>query len=77
MFKISLAFSPRGVFIIGVISISQPKVQLKNHSVRIQAVYPNVFRVEEMENGSLSCHTVQYVEVLTKQVEIVELMQQA
>lgn len=59
------------------VSVSQPKTHLKNHPVTIKAVYPNVFRVEDHSGDALSCHTVQYAEVLTRQVEIIELMQQA
>lgn len=58
------------------VSLSQPKIRLRNHPVMIKGVYPNVFRIEEKTGDTSACHTVQYAEVLMKRVEIVERMQQ-
>ena len=55
------------------ISIRHPKLCLKNDPAFIKEVYPRVFRLEEYSSGSPVCHTVQYAEVLTKQIQIVEL----
>ena len=55
------------------ISISHPKLNLQNDPVTIKGVYPNVFRIEEYSSGSPKCHTLQYTDVFTKQIEIVEL----
>ena len=56
------------------VSLSQPKIRLRNHPVTIKSVYPNVFRIEDNQDGTSSFHTLQYSEILTKQLEIVELM---
>lgn len=55
------------------ISIPHPKLNLQNDPVTIKGVYPNVFRIEEYSSGSPKCHALQYTDVFTKQIEIVEL----
>ena len=55
------------------ISIQHPKLCLKNDHAVIKEVYPRVFRLEEYSTGVPVCHTVQYAEVLTKQIQIAEL----
>lgn len=55
------------------ISISHPKVHLQNDPAVIKDIYPNVFRIEEYSSGSPKCPTLQYTDVFTKQIEIVEL----
>ena len=57
------------------VSLTQPKIQLKNHPVTITGVYPNIFRVEDRTGDSTSTHIVQYVELMMGHVEIKELMQ--
>ncbi len=53
------------------IAISHPRVHLKDDPAVIKAVYPHVFRVEEL--GSGACHTIQYADLLTGQIRIREL----
>ena len=56
------------------ISITHPRVCLKNDPVTIKGVYRHVFRIEETSGGVPKCHTLQYTDVLTKQIEITELL---
>lgn len=53
--------------------ISRPRLNLQNVSAVIKGVYPNVFRIEECSSGSPKYHTLQYVDILTQQIEIIEL----
>ncbi len=55
------------------VSISHPKVCLKNEPAVLKGVYPHIFQIEEHSSGYPKCHTVQYTDVITKQVEIVEM----
>ena len=55
------------------ISISHPKLNLQNDPATITGVYQNVFRIEEYSSGSPKYHTLQYTDIFTKQIEIVEL----
>lgn len=55
------------------VSLSHPKLELRDDPVTIKGVYPHVFRIEEYTSGEPKCHTLQYADVLTKQIEIVEL----
>ena len=50
-----------------------PKVSVQNEPAVIKGVYPNIFQIEEMENGYARCHSVQYNDVLIGRVEILEL----
>ena len=55
------------------VSLSHPKVSLKNDLARIVGVYPYVFRIEEKSSGAAKCHTLQYSDILTGNIEIIEL----
>ncbi len=55
------------------ISLGRPKISLQNDPAKIVGIYPNVFIIEESSSGSVKSHTLQYIDVLTKQIEIVEL----
>jgi uncharacterized protein Veg len=55
------------------VSMTHPKVNLKNEPVTIKGVYPHIFQIEEQSSGSPKCHTLQYTDVLTKQIEILEI----
>ena len=57
------------------VSLSQPKVHLKNHPVTITGVYPNIFQLEDRTGDRPSTHIVQYVELMMGNVEIKELIQ--
>lgn len=54
------------------VSMTRPKVHLKNEPAVIRAVYPNFFRIEENSSGNPKLHTIQYTELLTNQIEIIE-----
>lgn len=53
--------------------IKNPKVTLKNEPVVIKGVYAHLFQVEEQGSGSNKCHTIQYADILTHHIEIIEL----
>lgn len=55
------------------VSMTNPKISLNNEPAVIKGVYPHIFQIEERSNGSPKCHTLQYTEVLTKHIEILEL----
>ena len=55
------------------LTMTHPKVDLKNSPAVIRGIYPHVFRIEECVSGYPQCHTLQYKEILTGQIEIVEL----
>ncbi len=55
------------------VSIPRLKPALKNVSVVITAIYPNIFRIEEDSESERHSYTVQYTDILTKQIEILEL----
>ncbi len=55
------------------VSLNTPKISLKNKPVLLIGVYPHVFRIEDRSSGRAEQHTLQYVDVLTKNIEIVEL----
>ena len=54
------------------VSYTHPKVLLKNEPVTIQAVYPHIFEVEETSHGFSNLKSIQYTDVLTKNIEVVE-----
>lgn len=53
-------------------STSHPKTTLKSITAIIQEIYPNVFRVKECDCPYPKYHTLQYADVLTKRIEILE-----
>ena len=55
------------------VTMRHPKVSVQNEPAVIKGVYPNIFQIEEMENGYARCHSVQYNDVLIGRVEILEL----
>ena len=55
------------------VTISNPKVNLKNRPVVIKGVYPHVFQIEDRSGSPNACHTISYIDILTGNVEILEL----
>lgn len=55
------------------LSMSHPRIYVKNDHVKITGVYKNVFRIEEYSTGTPKSHTFQYTDILTKQVEVAEI----
>ena len=55
------------------VSISSPKISLKNAKATITGIYPNIFQITENSSGIQKSHTIQYVDIITKNVNILEL----
>ena len=55
------------------VSLTSPRVHLKNEPVVIKGVYPHIFQIEERTTGSPKSHTFQYTDVLQRNVEILEM----
>jgi uncharacterized protein Veg len=56
--------------------MKRPKICLSNEPAIIKGVYPHFFRIEEQSSGFSRCYTVQYADVLTKWIEIVEMAEE-
>ena len=54
------------------VSISNKKVNLRNKAAVIKGVYPHVFRIQN-SSDSRECYTLQYIDVLTGTIDILEL----
>ena len=55
------------------VSIAQPKLHLSNVPVEITGVYANIFQIEENSSGQAKRHTLSYTDVLTHNIEILDL----
>lgn len=55
------------------VSIAKPKLHLNNVSVEITGVYANIFQIEEVTDGQARRYTLQYADVLTNNIEILDL----
>ena len=55
------------------VSISRPKISLKNAKATITGIYPHIFQITENSSGVPKNHTIQYVDILTKNIAILEL----
>lgn len=55
------------------VTMSSPRINLKNEPVVIKGVYPHIFQIEEQSTGTSKRHTLQYTDVLMHRVEILEL----
>ena len=55
------------------VSIKRPKISILNDPAEIVGIYPNVFRLREHHDGCEKLHTVKYSDILTGQIEILEL----
>lgn len=55
------------------VTISHPKLMIRNAPAVIVGVYSNIFRIVETNSGYPRCHSPQYADVLVRQIEIVEL----
>lgn len=58
------------------ISLTHPKICLVNVPATICGVYPHIFRIEESSEGMRKAHTLQYNDVVTHRIEILELGEQ-
>ena len=54
------------------VNLYHPRLVLKNDAVEIKGVYKNIFTIEEYSFGRPRLHSLQYVDVLTGNIEIIE-----
>ena len=55
------------------VSIAQPKLHLSNVPVKITGVYRHIFQVEEDSSGKPKRHALQYADVLTHDIELLDI----
>ena len=55
------------------VSLRQPKLRLSNVPVKITGVYRHIFQVEESSSGQLKRHALQYADVLTHNIELLDI----
>ncbi len=55
------------------VSLSKPRLNLKNEPVKITGIYAHIFQIEEYSSGAPIRYTLQYADVLIKRIEIIEL----
>ena len=55
------------------VSLRQPRLHLSDVPVKITGVYRHIFQVEEDSSGQPKRHTLQYTDVLTHNIEILDL----
>ncbi len=59
------------------VNIKRPRVILENSEATITGVYPHIFIIEECTSGTPKQHTLQYTDVLIKNIVILELEEKA
>ena len=52
--------------------LTKPKINLNNTQVTIKGVYPHIFQIEEYTTGSPKSHTLQYNDILTGHIQIID-----
>ena len=55
------------------VSLRQPRLHLNNVPVKITGVYRHIFQVEEVSPGPPKRHALQYTDVLTLDIELLDL----
>lgn len=55
------------------VSLRQPRLHLDDVPVRITGVYRHIFQVEEDSSGQPKRHALQYADVLTHDIELLNL----
>ena len=55
------------------VSIAKPRLHLNDVPVEITGVYANIFQIEEVTDGQARRYTLQYADVLTHNIEILDL----
>lgn len=55
------------------VSLRQPKLRLNDVPVKITGVYRHIFQVEEDSSGQPKRHALQYADVLTHDIELLDL----
>ena len=54
------------------VSLRQPRLHLNNVPVKITGVYRPIFQVEEVSPGPPKRHALQYTDVLTHDIELLD-----
>lgn len=54
------------------VNITKPKLRLQNVPATITGVYAHIFQIEEALSGRTRRHTLQYTDVLTHNIEILD-----
>ena len=55
------------------VSLRQPRLHLNNVPVKITGVYRHIFQVEEDSSGQPKRHALQYADVLTHDIELLDI----
>ena len=55
------------------VSLRQPRLHLCDVPVRITGVYRHIFQVEEDSSGQPKRHALQYADVLTHDIELLDI----
>ena len=55
------------------VSLRQPRLHLNNVPVKITGVYRHIFQVEEVSPGPPKRHALQYTDVLTHDIALLDL----
>ena len=55
------------------VSLRQPRLHLCDVPVRITGVYRHIFQVEEDSSGQPKRHALQYADVLTRDIELLDI----
>lgn len=54
------------------VSLRQPRLHLNNVPVKITGVYRHIFQIEEVSPGPPKRHALQYTDVLTHDIELLD-----
>lgn len=55
------------------VTLTRPKIDLKNEQVTITGVYPHIFQIEDKTGGITKNYTLQYSDILIGHIEILNL----
>lgn len=55
------------------VSLRQPRLHLRDVPVKITGVYRHIFQVEETSSGQPKRHAPQYADVLTHDIELLDI----
>ena len=55
------------------VSLRQPRLHLNNVPVKITGVYRHIFQIEEVSSGPPKRHALQYADVLTHDIELLDI----
>lgn len=55
------------------VPLRQPRLHLNNVPVKITGVYRHIFQVEEDSSGKPKRHALQYADVLTHDIELLDI----